>query len=87
MNTEIVKNSKSDQLDKPGIVTTHADGSFSIDGNLYLPEVKCNLSGISTNFHNYFDHLSQRKDFDINNFELKVNQDVISGVWKLKCTL
>jgi hypothetical protein len=80
MKTEIVKDSKSAELDKPGIVTTHADGSFSIDGGLYLPEVKCDLQNIGTNFYKYFSPFSERKDFDINNFELKINQDVITNV-------
>jgi hypothetical protein len=80
MNTEIQKDSKPSQLDKPGLVTTHADGSFSIDGSLYLPEVKCSLENISTRFISYFEPLTQRKDFDINYFELKINQDVIDSV-------
>jgi hypothetical protein len=71
---------KSEPESGPGVVTQNEDGSFAIDGKLYLPEVRCYIESVNHNLMIFLKPLMERADFDINKFELKVNANVITGV-------
>lgn len=79
MSTDLVETSNQ-EIDISGVVIRHEDGSFSIDGKRYLPEVKCSIDEIVINFHGSFDKFKDRSNFDINNFKFEINQDGVSHV-------
>lgn len=79
MSTDLVEVSNQ-EIDISGVIIRHEDGSFSIDGQRYLPEVKCRVLGFDIPFSSRFNKLSERKDFNISKFELKFTQDDVLGV-------
>jgi hypothetical protein len=79
VSTDLAETSNQ-EIDISGVVIRHEDGSFSIDGKRYLPEVKCRVLAIDLPFVTRFSKFTERKDFDISKFELKFTQDDILGV-------
>jgi hypothetical protein len=79
MSTDLVETSNQ-KIDISGVIIRHEDGSFSTDGQRYLPEVKCRVLAIDLPYVARFIKLQERKDFDISKFELKFTQDDVLGV-------
>jgi hypothetical protein len=79
VSTDLVEISNQ-EIDISGVIVRHEDGSFSIDGKRYLPEVKCKVLAIDLPYVARFIKLQERKDFDISKFELKFTQDDVVGI-------
>ena len=80
MSSNLVVKNKGGTIHETGLVTKYDDGSFAIDGKLYLPEIKCKVLNVIHNIPALFDRNFKRLDFDINKFEIKLTQDDITGV-------